>query len=44
LKSLFSIIKEGGIVKKVWSFVLRLSFKYGGMASRRPAHIKIFQI
>ena len=31
---------EGGIVKKVWSFALRLSFRCSGIASLKPAHIK----
>lgn len=40
MNSLFLIIKEGGIVKKVRSFAPRLSFKCGGTASLTPAHIK----
>ena len=41
-KTLFSIINEGGIVKKVRLFVLDFEIKQDGTACLRPAHTKIF--
>ena len=41
-KTLFSIIKEGGIVKKVRLFVLDFEIKWDSTACLRPAHTKIF--
>ena len=41
-KTLFSIIKEGGIVKKVRLVVLGFEIKWDGMACLRPAHTQIF--
>jgi len=42
LKTLFSIIREGGIVQKVQLFVLDFEIKWDGTACLRPAHTKIF--
>ena len=41
-KTLFSIIKEGGIVKKVRLFVLDFEIERDGTVCLRPVHTKIF--